>query len=310
MECPTGSGRYLTLGEVAQELSRRLTRIFLPEDGRGRPVNGAQPRFRERPALAGPGAVLRVLQRRHGRRARREPPDGMDGAGGQAAAAERRVAWEARGGCASVSRMGEAEPAAAAAVADEAALVAGLKARRPEAFETLVRTTRRGCWPWRCGWSAAPRTRRTSSRTRCCRRTGPSTGSKALARVDLAAPDRRQRRADEAADAAPQAGGADRAAAADVPRGRAPRARRHGLERAGRQDGRAEPDEADRPGRDPGAAGHLQGRAHPARHPGREHRGDGEGAGHHVQRREDPVAPGAPGIARAAEQHMQRGQHA
>jgi RNA polymerase sigma-70 factor (ECF subfamily) len=36
--------------------------------------------------------------------------------------------------------MGEAEPAAATATVDEAALVAGLKARRPEAFETLVRT--------------------------------------------------------------------------------------------------------------------------------------------------------------------------
>src|SRR6187401_460394 len=64
----------------------------------------------------------------------------MDGVGGEVAAAERRVAWEAGGGCASVSRMGEAEPAAATATVDEAALVAGLKARRPEAFETLVRT--------------------------------------------------------------------------------------------------------------------------------------------------------------------------
>ena len=36
--------------------------------------------------------------------------------------------------------MGEAEPAAATATVDEAVLVAGLKARRPEAFETLVRT--------------------------------------------------------------------------------------------------------------------------------------------------------------------------
>ena len=35
--------------------------------------------------------------------------------------------------------MGEAEPASVAATAEEAALVAGLKARRPDAFETLVR---------------------------------------------------------------------------------------------------------------------------------------------------------------------------
>jgi hypothetical protein len=37
----------LTLAEVAQELSRRLTRIFLPEDGRGRPVNGGHPTFQD-----------------------------------------------------------------------------------------------------------------------------------------------------------------------------------------------------------------------------------------------------------------------
>jgi hypothetical protein len=38
VECPTGSGQFLTIGQVAEELSRRLTRIFLrDEDGR-RPV--------------------------------------------------------------------------------------------------------------------------------------------------------------------------------------------------------------------------------------------------------------------------------
>ncbi len=35
VECPTGSGQYLTLREIADELSRRLTRIFL-RDGDGR----------------------------------------------------------------------------------------------------------------------------------------------------------------------------------------------------------------------------------------------------------------------------------
>jgi hypothetical protein len=40
VECPTGSGRYMNLWEVAAELSRRLTRIFLKDaDGR-RPVHG------------------------------------------------------------------------------------------------------------------------------------------------------------------------------------------------------------------------------------------------------------------------------
>jgi mannosylglycerate hydrolase MGH1-like protein/glycosyl hydrolase family 63 len=40
VECPTGSGHFMTLGEVAAELSRRITRIFLRDrDGR-RPVHG------------------------------------------------------------------------------------------------------------------------------------------------------------------------------------------------------------------------------------------------------------------------------
>jgi hypothetical protein len=49
VECPTGSGRMLTLWEVAAELSRRLSRIFLrAEDGR-RPVFGGSRKFQEDP---------------------------------------------------------------------------------------------------------------------------------------------------------------------------------------------------------------------------------------------------------------------
>jgi hypothetical protein len=49
VEFPTGSGRQLTLGEVAVELSRRLTRIFL-QDARGRrPVHGSATRFQDDP---------------------------------------------------------------------------------------------------------------------------------------------------------------------------------------------------------------------------------------------------------------------
>ena len=40
VECPTGSGVFLTLNEVATELSRRLTRIFLSTAEGKRPVNG------------------------------------------------------------------------------------------------------------------------------------------------------------------------------------------------------------------------------------------------------------------------------
>jgi hypothetical protein len=49
VECPTGSGQMMTLWEVAAELSRRLTRIFLRgADGR-RPVHGADDRFQTDP---------------------------------------------------------------------------------------------------------------------------------------------------------------------------------------------------------------------------------------------------------------------
>jgi mannosylglycerate hydrolase MGH1-like protein/glycosyl hydrolase family 63 len=48
VECPTGSGRMVTLREVACELSRRLIRIFLRQDGR-RPVYGAIAKFQNDP---------------------------------------------------------------------------------------------------------------------------------------------------------------------------------------------------------------------------------------------------------------------
>jgi hypothetical protein len=50
VECPTGSGQMLTLAEVARELSRRLSRVFLDDaDGR-RPVFGEVSLFQQDPA--------------------------------------------------------------------------------------------------------------------------------------------------------------------------------------------------------------------------------------------------------------------
>ncbi|MEP7307466.1 MAG: glucosidase [Acidobacteriota bacterium] len=49
VECPTGSGRYHTIGEVASELATRLTRLFL-RDGEGRrPVFGDNRRLQDDP---------------------------------------------------------------------------------------------------------------------------------------------------------------------------------------------------------------------------------------------------------------------
>ncbi|HEX7375156.1 MAG TPA: hypothetical protein VF277_09280, partial [Steroidobacteraceae bacterium] len=45
VECPTGSGRFITLEQVAEELSRRLSRIFLKDAQGRRPLYGQYPRL-------------------------------------------------------------------------------------------------------------------------------------------------------------------------------------------------------------------------------------------------------------------------
>ncbi len=49
VECPTGSGRFLTLQQVAQELSSRLARIFLADPSGRRPVHADDPRYANDP---------------------------------------------------------------------------------------------------------------------------------------------------------------------------------------------------------------------------------------------------------------------
>jgi hypothetical protein len=43
IECPTGSGHFITIAQVAEELGRRLSRIFLKDADGKRPVLGHQP---------------------------------------------------------------------------------------------------------------------------------------------------------------------------------------------------------------------------------------------------------------------------
>src|SRR5438874_391186 len=47
VECPTGSGRQMTLYQVAEELTRRLTSIFLRGEDGSRPVYGGTKKFQE-----------------------------------------------------------------------------------------------------------------------------------------------------------------------------------------------------------------------------------------------------------------------
>jgi len=49
VECPTGSGRYLTLQQVAAELSHRLIRLFLRDETGRRPYNGSRHPFQSDP---------------------------------------------------------------------------------------------------------------------------------------------------------------------------------------------------------------------------------------------------------------------
>jgi hypothetical protein len=49
VECPTGSGRHLTLEQVAREISRRVSSIFLRDDSGRRPCMGNDSRFADDP---------------------------------------------------------------------------------------------------------------------------------------------------------------------------------------------------------------------------------------------------------------------
>jgi hypothetical protein len=49
VQCPTGSGKYMTLFEVAKELARRLASIFLRDANGKRPVYGGTKKFQEDP---------------------------------------------------------------------------------------------------------------------------------------------------------------------------------------------------------------------------------------------------------------------
>ena len=49
VECPTGSGNYMTLFEVAKEIARRNASIFLRDANGQRPVYGGSRKFQDDP---------------------------------------------------------------------------------------------------------------------------------------------------------------------------------------------------------------------------------------------------------------------
>ena len=81
----------MTLWEVAAELSRRLTRIFL--QGRRRPPAGARQRialYRDDPHWRDLVLFYEYFHGDNGAGVGRQPPDRLDRPGREAAAAERR----------------------------------------------------------------------------------------------------------------------------------------------------------------------------------------------------------------------------
>ncbi len=53
VECPTGSGRRMNLHQVAEEIVRRLTNIFLKDKNGRRPVYGGTRKFQKDPHRRG-----------------------------------------------------------------------------------------------------------------------------------------------------------------------------------------------------------------------------------------------------------------
>jgi hypothetical protein len=49
VQCPTGSGNYMTLYEIAYEISQRLVRIFKQDENGKRPLFGENAMFQDDP---------------------------------------------------------------------------------------------------------------------------------------------------------------------------------------------------------------------------------------------------------------------
>ncbi len=88
IECPTGSGKYLTLLEVADELTSRLTKIFLRDVHRSPPGFRPIPKIPDRSEFPEQPLVSRIFPRRQRPRPRRQPSNRLDRAGCQVVATQ------------------------------------------------------------------------------------------------------------------------------------------------------------------------------------------------------------------------------
>lgn len=77
VEYPTGSGRYLNLYQVAEEISRRLTSTFLRDHNGKRPVHGGTEKFQNDPHWRD-YILFYNTSTAITEGARRQPPDRLD----------------------------------------------------------------------------------------------------------------------------------------------------------------------------------------------------------------------------------------
>lgn len=83
VEYPTGSGRQATLWQVAAEISRRLTHIFLQSAEGKSAVFGGTNRFQDDPHWRNHVLFCEYFHRDNGSRYRRESPNGLDRVGSE-----------------------------------------------------------------------------------------------------------------------------------------------------------------------------------------------------------------------------------
>ncbi len=83
------NGRSITSNAIAEDAANRMIAIFKRDATGRRPCFGRYEKFQSDPQLAGLPAIQRVLPRRHGHGARRQPPDRLEWIGGES---DRRVA--------------------------------------------------------------------------------------------------------------------------------------------------------------------------------------------------------------------------
>ena len=93
IECPTGSGRFMSIDEVAREIAARLTRIFLKDPHGRRPgILAVSAHCRTTSTSATTCLFYEYFHGDTGRGVGRLAPDRLDRPGGEAAAAAQALA--------------------------------------------------------------------------------------------------------------------------------------------------------------------------------------------------------------------------